>query len=448
MKFLSVCSGIEAASCALAPLGYEAVGFAEVDGACARLLAHRFPDVPNLGDFTAIDLAALPRPLDLLIGGTPCQAFSVAGKRLSLADARGNLALAFVALAHELARSHALQLAWWENVPGVLNTPDDAFGCFLGGLVGADNALHRPAGERWPDAGMVAGPRARAAWRILDAQYFGLAQRRRRVFVVASFRTFDPAAILFERQGVQGNPPPRREAREELAGSVKASSGRRGGVPEADDAASLIVFGGNNTAGPIEVATALSAYGGPNGRQDFDSETFVAFTQKDRGQDADEGVAPTLRAMTGAHANAGGQVAVAFAQSSRSEVRLVGGDGEMAGAIAADLGIQQQSYVAFDLRGREGGAAFEGPHPTANIRAANGGSSSSYVADTWGVRRLTPTECERLQGFPDGWTATPDAKGRVQADGPRYKQLGNSMAVPVIAWIGRRILLAAKGVAP
>jgi DNA (cytosine-5)-methyltransferase 1 len=242
VRYLSVCSGIEAATIAWEPLGWRAVGFAEIDKFASAVLAERFGSnllgeplsrngVPNFGDFTSIDVTALG-PVDLLVGGTPCQAFSFAGRRLSLADARGNLTLAYAVLAHELARSNGLRNALWENVPGVLSTDDNAFGCFLGALVGADDAVPLPSGiERWPDAGMVSGPRARAAWRVLDAQYFGLAQRRERVFVVVDFGNgADPAAILFEPQGVQGNSPPRREAGERVAGTVAARTQGGGGL--------------------------------------------------------------------------------------------------------------------------------------------------------------------------------------------------------------------------
>jgi DNA (cytosine-5)-methyltransferase 1 len=226
VNFVSICSGIEAASCALEPLGFCAFGYAEIDKAASRVLTHHFPSVPNLGDFTVLDVAAFPSPVDWLIGGTPCQAFSFAGKRLSLADARGNLSLAFVALAHELARSYGLRNVLWENVPGVLNTDDNAFGCFLGALVGTGAPIVRPGGGGWPDVGMVSGPRARAAWRILDAQYFGLAQRRERVFLVADFRNgADPVEVLFERQGMSGNSPPRREAGKGVAGNAEAGAG-------------------------------------------------------------------------------------------------------------------------------------------------------------------------------------------------------------------------------
>jgi DNA (cytosine-5)-methyltransferase 1 len=213
MRFGSVCSGVEAASLAWNPLGWSAAWFAEIEPFPCAVLAHHFPAVPNLGDMTAlperIRSGEVEAP-DLLCGGTPCQAFSVAGQRRSLEDARGNLSLVFCDLANAIDSARLVRglppvLIFWENVPGVLNTKDNAFGCFLGELAGADAPLTSGAG-RWPGAGYVAGPKRRVAWRVLDAQHFGVPQRRRRVYVVASARTgFDPAEILFEREGVRGN---------------------------------------------------------------------------------------------------------------------------------------------------------------------------------------------------------------------------------------------------
>src|ERR1044071_3830774 len=165
MRYLSVCSGIEAATVAWESLGWRPTAFSEIEAFPSAVLAHHYPDVPNLGDFTAIDTGTLG-PVDLLVGGTPCQAFSVAGARRSLDDARGNLTLSFVELAHELADNNGLQWVVWENVPGVLSTKDNAFGCFLGGIVGSNEPV--VCDGRWPNAGMVAGPKGKAAWRVFD----------------------------------------------------------------------------------------------------------------------------------------------------------------------------------------------------------------------------------------------------------------------------------------
>lgn len=242
ITFGSVCSGIEAASEAFLPLGMRCAFVAETDEQASAVLAHHYGcnmpglpppanGVPNLGDLETID-GSKWSCLDILIGGTPCQSFSLAGKRKSLDDARGNLALSFVRLAHAVddvrcAEGKRGLTVLWENVPGVLSTEDNAFGCLLAGFVGCDTpCLSTLERGRWPDAGMVEGPRARAAWRILDAQYFGLAQRRERVLVVISFRDGpDPAAILFEPRGLHGNSAPRRDSGEGVARSLSASTG-------------------------------------------------------------------------------------------------------------------------------------------------------------------------------------------------------------------------------
>jgi DNA (cytosine-5)-methyltransferase 1 len=219
----------------------------------------------------------------------------------------------------------------------------------------------------------------------------------------------------------------------------------------------LIAFGGNDTSGPIDVATARNAHAGPHGRLDFESETFIAHALRADGFDSSEDgtgrgvplvsfqsnaggqggeitydVSITLKAQTGC---GNGMPAIAFDARQSDVIQY----GDRTGPLDTD---GSSIAVAFDMRGREGGSQLEGPHDTANIRAANGGSSKSYVAQSWAVRRLTPLECERLQGFPDGYTAVP-YRGRPAADGPRYKALGNSMAVNCMSWIGRRIEMVA-----
>lgn len=430
ISFLSICSGIEAASVAWEPLGFRAVGFSEIEAFPSAVLAHRYGSnmpgeplshnaIPNHGDFTQIDTGAIPAPLEVLVGGTPCQAFSIAGKRLSLDDARGNLTLSFVVLAHGLARSHGLRNIVWENVPGVLNTPDNAFGCFLGALVGADDALHPPGGAGWPGAGMVAGPLGRAAWRVLDAQYFGVPQRRRRVFLVADLGGgADPATVLFEPKGVLRHPPARGKAGQGAAGDAQAGAGERG------------AFGGGHPEGHIAGTVSAKWAKGSGGPAGDELYNMVAHALRSGGHSA-------------SHANAGVMPAIAYAFPAELSGTQVAASAD----ISPALGVGHTMAAAFDLRGRDGGAAFEGPHDTANIRAASGGSSRSYVADRYVVRRLTPTECERLQGFSDGWTQIP-WRGKPSdecPDGPRYKALGNSMAVPVMAWIGERLRDALLG---
>lgn len=395
MRYLSVCAGIEAATVAWEPLGWRCVGFSEIDKFARAVLAHHWPDVPLHGDFRAL-IEAPPVGADVLVGGTPCQAFSLAGLRRSLDDERGNLTLEYVRLANAIdavRRQHgrAPCVIVWENVPGVLSTSDNAFGCFLAAVVGEDTPLVSLGGGKWPDAGMVVGPERAAAWRILDAQYFKLAQRRRRVFVAASARDgFDPAAILFEPEGCRRHHPPRRGSSEGVAGAITAGAFVGGAGGRVDGAAS----------NHFQVAHTLRAEG-------FDaSEDGTG-----RGIPLVAQVAATLDASYG---------------------RLQGVSGQ-------DANHGHSHLVAFDLRGREGGSQFEGPHDTANLRAASGDSSRSYVAGA-AVRRLTPRECERLQGFPDDHTLVP-WRGKLAPDGPRYKALGNSMAVPVMRWIGERIAM-------
>ena len=427
MRFGSVCSGIEAASVAWHPLGWTAAWLAEIEKFPSEVLAHHYPDVPNLGDMTKLKRMILNGEIeapDVLVGGTPCQAFSVAGLRQSLEDDRGQLSLTFIHTLDsiDLVRRNRGELpviAVWENVPGVLSTKDNAFGCFLAGLVGEECALV-PAGKRWSDAGFVSGPERSAAWRILDAQYFGLAQRRRRVFVVASAREgFNPAKVLFESEGVRRDYPPSRETRESVTHSVApslTSSGR--GVER----------GGDSRGQDPVVACHTTGAG-------FWQEGFG--TLRGRPQDSHE----NLLCMSTGQAGAEIGIEIGTTLNCNHEAPIVTQYGSLAGSLTArhdsspcaDRGM---NVVAFEpgVAKRDGNPARFNNNVCSTLRA-DMGDNQPAVATQMSVRRLLPTECEILQGFPRGYTnIKPNCP-----DGPRYKALGNSMAVPVMRWIGDRI---------
>lgn len=368
MRYASVCSGIEAPSVAWRPLAWTPAYFSEIEPFPSAVLAHHHPSVPNLGDMTKFrdwpDAA-----IDLLVGGTPCQSFSVAGLRKGMADPRGNLALTYLGIANRYRPKWLV----WENVPGVLSSNGGRdFGAFLGGMVELGYGF---------------------AYRVLDAQYvrvdgFGRAvpQRRRRVFVVGHLGNWRPAAaVLFEPESLRGNSSPRREAGQAVAPTISARPTGGGGL-----------------------GTDFDLDGG-----------LIAFTSKDHGQDAAIEVSPALRAMSGLHANAGGQVAIAW--GIRSDANR---SGEAKTASADAEGRVRLRNAGFNV--------LEGLAPTVDT-----GSAHTVVTPS-AVRRLTPTECERLQGFPDDYTLIGFRK-RPAADGPRYKALGNSMAVNVMRWLGRRI---------
>ena len=375
-RFGSVCSGIEAASVAWGPLGWQAAWLSETEAFPSAVLAHHYPAVPNLGDVRTLPeriLSGEVEPPDVLCGGTPCQAFSVAGLRQSMGDDRGNLSLVFCEIANAIDSRRPLPcIVFWENVPGVLSTKDNAFGCFLAGLAGEAEPLVAPGG-RWSDAGYVLGPARAVAWRVLDAQYFGLAQRRRRVFVVASARNdIDPAEILFEFEGVRRDFAPRREAGEGVAATLTRgaeSSGKGGyaGRRREDDVNLVAAYGGNNTSGPIDVATACNAHASASGRMDFERETFI---------------------------------------------------------------------TCYDTTNVTSATNGSNPRPGAPCHTLAAGADPPLLVPA--VRRLTVRECERLQGFPDNHTVVP-YRGKPAPDGPRYRAIGNSWPVPVVRWIGQRI---------
>ncbi len=454
MKYGSVCSGIEAASKAWEPLGWKPAWFSEIEPFPSAVLAHHWPEVTNLGDMTKIADAVRAGDVeapDVLVGGTPCQAFSIAGLREGLSDDRGQLTLSYVELANAIdakrrERGEQEAVIVWENVPGVLSSKDNAFGCFLAGLAGESSEL-QPAGGKWTHAGCVSGPERVIAWRVLDAQFFGVAQRRRRVFVVASARKgFDPAAVLFELDSVRRNSAPRRETQKAVAALTARGVGTCGADDNQAQAGHLIAFGGGNTAGHIDVATACTAHGI---RLDFDTETFAVHGTQD--PDTLKNLAHTLGR------NHGQENAVAYsiqhAQIGRKDTAGPQGKGwqEEVGFTLdsrADADADADAVAVartVSLRGREGGATAElGDEVATCLRASTGGGDKPHVLHQMAVRRLTPVECERLQGFPDnhtliGWRGKDAAEC---PDGPRYKAIGNSMAVPVMRWIGERIAAA------
>lgn len=542
MHFGSVCSGIEAASVAWHPLGWSAAWLAEIEPFPSAVLAHNYPDVPNLGDMTTISRRVLTGEVsapDVFCGGTPCQAFSVAGLRQSLDDARGNLTLKFVEIADAIdhvrtGRGEDECIVFWENVPGVLSTKDNAFGCFLGGLAGEDGPLEPPGGK-WANAGAVYGPRRAIAWRTLDAQYFGVAQRRRRVFVVASARKgFDPATVLFEWDGVRRDTAPSREARQ-TAPTIPARSTAGGGLGTDFDCDGGVITMAHGQGGaeigfdrgptlpcnhqaPIEAYGIRTANTSSNGWGIQEEVTHTldcaqgvavahtAHTLRGEGFDASEdgtgrgtplvpvgvtihGTDPTvqkvdsydevaqcLRARTPGNIDNSSttvvQQPVAFPANLSSTQCASTED------LAPAMGAKNPTAVAFQPGNLKHGCGSEPNTEVSPTLAASHGRGASdkdpHVMTAMQVRRLTPTEAERLQGFPDGYTDIPWTEyQRIQKraakagtsfeaelrkhgkvlrgpempacpDGPRYKALGNSWAVPNVRWIGQRIDAAVR----
>lgn len=370
MRYLSVCSGIEAATVAWHPLGWAPVAFAEIEPFPAAVLQHHWPHVPNLGDMTKIDGRQYRDDVDILVGGTPCQAFSIAGLRQGLSDARGNLTLTFVELADAIQPSFIL----WENVPGVLSSKDNAFGCLLAGLAGENEAL-LPSGKRWTDAGCVYGPTRTVAWRTLDAQYFSVAQRRRRVFVVACPRGgADPCKVLFEWEGQRRDAPPRRKdgegqiacTPESISGTVSSKWAKGSGGPSGDEHYNLIVE-----------QTVFSP------------------------------VAPTVSSSGPPYSRPG---------NSRVETDAV--------------------IVCRMRQGKPGGG--KGPLLSEDLSLTLA-TANDQVVFVDRPRKFMPIEGERLQGFPDDHTDIPWKGAAHAPDTLRWKAIGNSMCVNVMRWIGERI---------
>ena len=631
MRYGSVCSGIEAATSAWHSLGWTPQWFSEIEPFPSAVLAHHYPNVPNFGDMTKFKEWKLDdsTAIDVLVGGTPCQSFSVAGLRKGLDDPRGNLMLTYLAI----ARKYRPKWLVWENVPGVLSSSGgEDFASLLRGMGECGYGF---------------------AYRVLDAQYFGVAQRRRRVFVVGCLGDWRAAAaVLFERHSLSGHPAPSRKARKEVAGAIGARTCRSSGVQDAECGHMIPVYGGSDPECADTVTSKWSkGSGGPSGNE---CGLFVAqpimeventASHQSQGLAWPPEIAPTLNASFGnkqglenQHIDGGAGMftlqpialaentigrqpenggngdgftvggpmytlnatgvhgiaqPIAFAQNTRDEVRLINGDGQIVGALAASPGMKQTSYVAIayafdslssnsmkssnpdsgvnqvdvsktldtsrgldpscnqggigvvqsvsacdvadtltvganqttgfigdvvaqpivlmdqggsvmnvledgtvgtlrrethghepvvmafpwqsaldpigkptDISGtsiknqtmavgyeimdkniqpmaftsKGNGDCFESAiHPTLSTGGGQAGQGYPAVRQGMAVRRLTPVECERLQGFPDNHTNIPWRKKPESPDGPRYKALGNSMAVPVMNWIGKRI---------
>jgi DNA (cytosine-5)-methyltransferase 1 len=431
MRYASVCDGIGAAHVAWQPLGWQCQWTSEIEQFPAAVVEHHY-GFRNLGDMTAITEEMLDAPVELLVGGTPCQSFSVAGLRGGLADPRGNLALRFVQLAA------VMQPKWivWENVPGVLSSGKGRdFGTFLGALGELGYGF---------------------AYRVLDAQWFGVAQRRRRVFVVGHLGDWRrAAAVLFERESVFGNPPTRGKAWEGVARSTAASltsSGRgveRCGESRGQDDVVLAephaIYSNESRCDNIPPAglsppLKIGSDGGGN-------PPCIAFTKSKRAQSTTDDetwvpgeVSPTMscfdqgdtRATTVVAFDILGTPATNAAKTTDVHVPLRARQPGQSEASTTTI----VAAIGFD--------AFQSGNPKATHQATEEGTGPLIrhrphcVATPMAVRRLTPRECERLQGFGDDFTAI-QYRGKPAADGPRYRALGNSMAVPVMRWIGERI---------
>jgi len=416
MRYLSVCSGIEAATVAWHQMGWEPVAFSEIEKFPSAVLAHHYPAVSNLGDMTQYKEWNIDQ-IDLLAGGTPCQSFSVAGLRKGLDDPRGNLCLVYLGLAERFRPRWIL----WENVPGVLSSGGGGdFGSFLWALA--------ELGYGW-------------SYRILDAQYFGVPQRRRRVFVVGYLGDWRrAAAVLFERHSLSRDTPPSREKREKVAGTLTSSLGRRCGTPNGDAPADYLVCGTLNANG--KAAGSATQQDAESGMLVLVPDGYGTLIARETGGGF-EGAVCMAHGQGNAEIRSDGEPSLTCNHEAPIVAGFLPGQGSKAGSV----GYEEQ--VAPTLRsGCDSYGVFcsevspcLGKESLSPTKSSSGQMVDFSIVQNAQVRRLTPKECERLQGFPDDYTKIPwRGKPAEQCpDGPRYKALGNSMAVPCMRWLGKRI---------
>ena len=419
IRYISLFSGIECASLAAKPLGWEPICFSEIEPFPSAVLAHHYPDVPNVGDMTRHDWSRYRGKCDVVIGGSPCQAFSVAGRRESLADDRGNLTLSFVEAVNAIDPAFVI----WENVPGVLFTADNAFGCFLAAMAGCASPVVPPRRRKWSNAGVVDGPRRSLAWRILDAQFFGVPQRRRRIFLIAgrAGERPHPAEILFEQDGLQGDLAKGKKTGETIAASAGIGADVGGewgrGIAKCLTTKNERIDYETETFVVAGTLTGSQGYAGPD-ENDAARGMYIAHTLRGDGFDASED-------GTGR----GTSLAIAFHGSQ---------DPDISGDVTHPVGRNQGRETCIAFTQNQCGDALVGDICGAlgTNQNATGRNTAKVMAS--GVRRLTPRECERLQGLPDDYTLIP-FRGKPAADGPRYKAIGNGMAVPCIGWVIGRV---------
>jgi DNA (cytosine-5)-methyltransferase 1 len=464
MKYLSVCSGVEAATVAWHDLGWKPIAFSEIEPFPSAVLAHRFPNVPNVGDMTKYKEWNLNDSIDLLVGGTPCQSFSVAGLRKGLEDPRGNLMLTYVGILDKFRPKWCV----WENVPGVLSSNGGRdFGSFLGALVELGYGF---------------------AYRVLDAQHFGVPQRRRRVFVVGCLGDWvSPAKVLFESESLLGNFKTGRGKKQDSSATSTSSTEINGGADRIAHAISTKTRHDPTTNtlipcppdGKDTIGTLMARDYKGFGNQDMkDGRGLIVYENHPTDSRVREmgSVCTTVTARWG---TGGGNVPFALAENTIGRQPMNGGNGNgfTEGGPMYTLNATGVHGVAYGfepgIAKRDGNPNrfVEDKTPTLRANMGDNQTATAYAVDVYNqavdgdvaatltsacggtntsgpklmqnmaVRRLTPIECERLQGFPDNHTNIPWRKKEESPDGPRYKAMGNSMAVPVMHWLGQRITM-------